>query len=628
MQGPVHNESVEFEVKPRAPRVRGRTIALAVTGLVVIALIAVVVGVVVNRSATPQADPLAKVMPADTMGYISFNTRPDRLPYYDVAAKAWADVPEAEQIEDGLKAAIQFAGFDWEDDIQSWLGDRVAIGLVDLGGYEAPTPALPGDTSPYSYPRYRSPEMVVAAQVTDRAQLDQFLAAYRASRESQLTGDSAMMDQTYRGIPIVYAALDSEFAPVGEAYAVIDDVVVLSSNGPDGLKKSIDAALDGTGLSASEDFNQTMDALPEANVFAFYVDYGRYMQAVVDMQAGMFGGFGDDSARNRMQEQLQRQMELMQTMGGMGGTMSYEPTGLRFDGAIRAHPEFLPESMRALYNSAPPASGRMYDSIPSSAALAIDSSFPPGFWTATLDNPDWLQMAAGGYGMSGPAAQKLAEFEGQAGVDLGADLLDLLSGEMAIVLLPAPEAAQALPADPFSFSYYGRFPFEFAVLFDSSDAARAAASLDKVLNALIARLGGEVSVQALDSLPGSALVDPAGNVVLAYGVVDGRLVIGSNPDTLRAIDTADQAPLSADATFQAAMSVLNPNRLSSGYLEPNALIEGLFQFLLGGYRYGSDSAECQPCRFFAPMEWVSFDSEPPDDATGVQRGSMHICLQP
>ncbi|MGH2592592.1 MAG: DUF3352 domain-containing protein [Anaerolineae bacterium] len=616
------NESSEFEVKPQLPRPRGRTIGLAAVGIGALVVAGVIAGALINRAAAPQDDPLARVMPSNTIAYFSMTTHPDLQPNFNVIADAWKNSKEAGQIESGLSAALTAAGFDWEKDVLPWLGDRVAVGVVDLGGSDPPA-----DSSGAGLGNYRPPFFVVAVHTRDRAKSDAFLAEFRAQRESSLGSGGSIEDDLYRNIPIVYVTNDSEYSPGGEAYATVNDVIVLTI-GPDNLKKVIDAALDGTNLGASDNFNATLNALPNPNVGAAYLDFARYSEALATMQAGMVSSFDtlDDSElakqmREQQQEQLEQMRQMMQAFGGMGAAMTYEPGGIRFDAAMQIDFDRAPEAWRDLYNFDLPApSNRIFDAIPSSAVMAMNTSNPAASWKALLNNPDWLALAFGGFYGGKDVSSQIAQLEQTVGIDLEADLLDLLNGELAFVVLPKPDQPAPETDDP--FSSYPRLPFEIAVLFDSSDPARASSSLDKLMNALVS-LGGHASLQPLDSLPATALADEDGGVVLTYGVVDGRLVIGSNPDTLRAIDAAGQSPLSADEAFKAAVSALPANRLSTGY----ARLESLWNWL-GSSFAGALEQECGPCNYLRPIQWLSFSSEPPDKASGLIRSTMHVALEP
>ena len=609
------HESMEFEVKPELPKVRGRNVGLIALGLVAVVGVAAIV-VALTGTAASTGDPLARVVPADAIVYFSMTTRPDQQPNFDAVAEAWKDSREAKQIEDALSSAVTAAGYDWEKDILPWLGDRAGAALVDLGGPEPSGDAGSGGT------RYREPFFVLAVQTRDRQKSDAFLADFRAQREGNLYGNSAIKDEVYRGIPIVYVQNDSSYSPYGEAYATIDDVIVVTF-GPDNLKKAIDAALDGANLAAGEDFKATLAALPSPNVGAVYMDFARYIEAMSSMQAGIASQVGDSDYAQQFQEQQRKQLELsremLQVMGGVGLAMTYEPGGIRFDMAMQYFPDRVPDKWRDLYNfDLPPTSNRIYDSIPASAVAAMNASSPAASWKALLENADWLQSSFGGIPGAGDVAGKIAAFEQSAGIDLSADLLDLLNGEIAFAVLQKPG-----PPD------YPTIPFEIAALFDVSDAARAADSLTRLLEAL-AQLpeSSYLRVQPLSGLPYSVLADPQGSVMLAFGVVDGRLAIGSSPGTLQAIDTADQAPLSADATFKEAMGVLPGNRVSSGYLQ----LAPVWNWLAPVWNWLSQSLptygqDCGVCNYLKPIKWISFGTETPDKAAGLQRSTLHVGLE-
>jgi hypothetical protein len=606
-------ESMEFEVKPELPKVRGRSVGLLALGLVAVAGVAAIV-VALTGTAASTGDPLARFVPPNAIMYFSMATHPDQQPNFNAVADAWKNSGEAKQIEDALSSAITAAGYDWEKDILPWLGDRAGAGLVDVGGPEPLGDAGSGET------RYREPFFVLAVQTRDRQKSDAFLADFRAQRESNLYGGSAIKDEVYRGVAIVYVQNDSTYSPYGEAYATIDDVIVMTI-GPDNLKKAIDAALDGANLAAGDNFKATLAALPSPNVGAVYVDFAQYIEALSSMQAGFASQLGGSDYAQQFQEQQRKQLEqtreMLQVLGGMGLAMTYEPGGIRFDMVMQYFPDRVPEKWRDLYDfDLSPASNRVYDSIPASAVAAMNASSPAASWKAMLENTEWLQSSFGGIPGAGDVAGKIAEFERSAGIDLGADLLDLLNGEIAFAVLQKPG-----PSDPSASARYSAVPFEIAALFDVSDATRAANSLSRLLEAL-AQLpeSSYLRVQPLSGLPYSVLTDLQGGVMLAFGVVDGRLAIGSSPGTLQAIDAADQAPLSADATFKEAMGVLPGNRLSSGYLQ----LAPVWNWLGRSFDYPQD---CSVCNYLKPIKWISFGSEAPDKAAGLQRSTLHVGLE-
>lgn len=603
----LETESVEFDVRPKMPLIRSKGIVRAAVGIGALVIVSLVAVALVRRTAAPRVDLTAQVMPSNVILYLSMTTRPDQQPNYNVVADAWKGSKEANMLQSTLQLGLASAGFNWEEDIQPWLGDRAALGLVDFGG-----PDTAGGTNS---PRYREPFFVIAAQTRDRAKSDAFLAGYLKQQRDKLQGNGRYTEETYRGLPIVYKENLSQYAPYGEAYATVNDVVVLT-NGPDNLKKVIDTALDGTNLAAGDNFKKTMAALPSPNVGAAYMDYIKYMESLSALMSSV-GHIGGQDGEQQSQ-QMDQLRSMMQALGGVGAAMTYEPSGIRFDAAMQYDPNAIPEGMRALYNfNATPPANRIFDSIPASAILAMNASSPSAGWAALLDNRDWLNLTFGSFpGLQGDVADKIAVFEKLVGVDLKADLLDLFDGELAFVVLPKSDAGASAGARS--------VPFEIAVMLDSSDPGRAADSLSKLLEALLQKPESSYArVQPLSGLPYTALVDQNGGVILVYGVVDGRLVIGSSSSTLLAIDNADQSPLSADAAFKSAVAALPANRIQTGYGQL-----GPFWDWLGQLGIGETQGECGVCNYLKPVGQVSFADEAPDAASGMVRAVMHVLLKP
>jgi|GEM_PF-4444408 len=632
-------ETTQFDVNLPKPRPHKVLIGVLVAVLV-LGVIGVAAAAIANRAAQGQVDPTARVMPANAMLYASLNTHTEKLPNFNVIADAWKDSKEAKMLASGLELAFTQAGLSWEDDVQPWLGDRMAVGLVDLGGPNS-------DTQQPSYLNYRAPFFVVAAQTKDRAKSDATLANLRKQLESKIKPNgfitTTVGDETYRNLPIVYmttasGSFMSETPAQPQdtlAYTTIDDVIAVTTSRAQ-LHQIIDAALDGHNLSASENFKTVMSALPDQNAGMLYMDFPRLMTGYLDMMTGLSTNTSflyceyeakskdatpdadcvkqrqaeDQQAaaqRHQLEEQMQQLRDVMQAYGGLGMAMSYEPTGIRFDTAAQYDINKMPEKMRKAYEAnQTPASGKVFASIPASAILAINLSMQNAQWDQAI-NLDQYATQLEQMGVTKEEVQsKLAEFQKLIGVDLKTDFLDLLNGEAAFIMLPKADQAKS----EFGFS----LPFQFAAMFDSTDAAKAASSLDKVGQAVNALGEGSVKWQSLSGLPYSVLLGPGGAPMLTYGVVDGRLVIGTDSDTLLAIDNADQAPLTNDALFKQSTSLLPGNRLNTFFMNFTPL------WNLVETAYGTQ--DCKPCTYLKHFAWLSTGGESP--ANGLERGSVHI----
>ena len=631
------SEVQQFDVNLPPPRKRrmvlGIVVALTLIGVVIAVALALA-----NRSASPAVNSTMKVMPANTLMFVSLHTRPEKLPNFGVITEAWKDSKEARQIESGLELALMQIGFSWEDDVRPWLGDRISIGVIDVGNIGLPAAAaLP---SPSSMPQAQLPGIVVAAQTVDRAKSDAFLANVRKELEKQTKNPSAQVtvqDDTYRGISVVYLKSEPSgnarlpMFTVEPAYATVNDTIVFALS-YDALKKAIDAALDGTNLTQSANFNNTVGVLPADHMALLYVDVPAYVAASAQQAArqnDILKGYLDQLPASQKQtlEQLQQDQEVRQqamletakAIGGMGLTLSYEPSGVRFDTALQIEPSRLPEAQRQLYEAnLKPISGKIPDVLPASTFVLLNSKNLAGaikpLFDPTLPNPYSL-FSSGNNVLSsalfgGDVSKLLKEFQQRVGLDLNTDLLGLLDGEYALALMFKPvEKSDAKPGALNS-------PIEFALLFESSDVNRLAGNVEKVVQTILAETPGSMTLQKTDR--GYTVLMERSEPLLAYGIVDGRFVIGTGPNTLAAIDNTNQAPLSADATYKTATAALPGARTNIGYLNFAPVWE------LVAEAYGSQP--CIPCNYLKPFKWLSYADEAP--ANGMQRGVVHLAIGP
>jgi hypothetical protein len=630
------SEVQQFDVNLSQPR-KQRVVLSIVMALIIIGVVIAAALAIANRSASPTANSTMKVMPANTLMFASLHTQPDKLPNFNVIAEAWKGSKEAKQIESGLELALMQTGFNWEDDIRPWLGERISLGLIDVGSVQpAAAGALPSSSS---LPQMQLPGIIVAAQTIDRVKSDAFLANLRKELEKQADNPYAtvtVQGDTYRGIPVVYLKSTSSGdarlpgPTVEPAYATVNDTIVFALS-YDTLKKAIDASIDGTNLTQSTNFNNTMGALPAEHLAAYYIDIPAYVKATAQQAAAQKDLMNDflkdmpDSSKQMYEQMLKdqevRQQAMVETakaVGGMGVTMSYEPSGVRFDTALQIEPSRLPETQRQLYEAnLKPISGKIPETAPASTFVLLNSKNLAGvlkpLFDPALPNPYNLfsgsNMALSSLLARDDMTQPLKEFQQRLGLDLNADVIGLLDGEYAVTLMSKPK--EQSDARPGSLNP----PLEFALLFESSDVNRLAANVDKVLQAALAEAPGTTTLQKTDR--GYTALIERGDPVLAYGVIDGRFVIGTSPDTLAAIDDAAQAPLTADATYKSATSVLPDARTNIGYLN----FAPMWQMMAEGM----GTQPCIPCNYLKPFKWLSYADEAPSN--GIQRGTVHIGIE-
>ena len=613
-----------------------------VVAVLVVAGVAFAAAAIINRAAQGQGEATARVIPANTMLYFSLNTHTDQLPNFNVIADAWKDSKEAKQLTAALELALNQANLNWDEDIAPWLGDRAALGLIDLGGVDANNAATP----------YRSPAVVLMVQTRDRAASDKFLTKLRGTVEKDIkpTGyyTATISDDTYRGIPLVYMTTESAASwpdtsqtrtQENMALATVNDVIVLTVNRTD-LQKVIDAALDGKSLVTSQNYQTVMNALPDQNAGALYMDYSRFLPAYFDMMLGVQESVGNvysniygnvtcrndqgtpdaqclqqqqdeanrkrEEARRQLEAQMQQMRDMAQAIGGVGAVMTYEPTGIRFDMVAQQDVSKLPETWRKFYEAQQtPTPNRVFSSLPADTIMAGSVGLNNQLWDVVFD-PEFQKLMLSGL----PTAEReqaltqLDQFQKMIGVNLKTDFLQLFNGEAAFAILPQAEQR--------SETGYS-LPFQFAALADATDASKAAGNLDKIVQGVSTLTQNKVKWQSLSGLPYSVILED-GKPMLTYGVVDGRLVVGTNSNTLLAIDNAAQSPLANNDTFKQATGLLPGNRLGTFFID--------FQPLWKLIPASADLSSCQPCNYLQKFKWLSAGTEVP--ANGLTRGSLHI----
>jgi hypothetical protein len=633
-------ETTQLDVNLPKPRIRKVLIGVLVAVLA-LGIVGVAAAVIANRTAQSPGEATANVMPVDTLFYASLNTHTDQLPNFNVIADAWKDSKEARQAAAALELAVTQAGLNWEEDIAPWLGDRAAFGLIDLGSATGSDGATP----------YRTPGFVLALRTRDKVASDKALATLRSTLESNIKPGGhvtiTLADDAYRNIPLFYLTTET---PTGRgdaattrlqenlAVATVNDVVVVASRRAD-LQKAIDAALDGKSLTTSANYQAVMSTLPAQNAGTLYLDYSRFMPAYLNMVMGLSQSMGSiydevacrndqgtpdpkcaqdrreaaqkarEEAQRQQAEQMQQWEAMMQSMGGLGVAMTYEPAGIRFDMTAQQDASKLPEAWRKFYEAQQtPSPNRIFGALPADAIIVGSAVLNSSIWDFVF-SPDYMNMVSS----SMPAEERdkmltqLDQFQKLVGVDLKTDLLQLLNGEAAFVMLP-----QAQQRSEFSSS----LPFQFAAVFDSSDAAKAMASLDKIFQGASALENG-LKWQSLSGLPYSViLVD--GEPMLTYGVVDGRVVVGTSSETLLAIDNAEQAPLADAAAFKQAAGLLPGNRLSTAYLN----LQPLWNLIEGQAKNDTAAGAGAVLNYLSHFKWMSAGAEAPSN--GLSRGSLHI----
>jgi hypothetical protein len=199
-------------------------------------------------------------------------------------------------------------------------------------------------------------------------------------------------------------------------------------------------------------------------------------------------------------------------------------------------------------------------------------------------------------------------FEQQLGFDLERDLLDWLVGDVSLVLLPGTELAGTLA------------PVTGYIALTPQDKAAAAAGMEKVGPALEMALGMPLESETVASTDWSFMADPySGEPMAGYGFVADDFVIAVGADAMAAVSSGKDAPITNDATFQAAQSKL---------ADPNG---GLFYVNMTNARTAMDlggmgSVDPETDEILTPIKAVSAAGEPGVDEQGIARARLFVYI--
>ena len=366
-----------------------RTILLFGGGalLIVAAVVVVVVVLLLLRGMSRPGEATARYLPANTQLYISVNLRPG--PEQMGLARNVIDRLQTDDFldrrDDLLDDAEDETGIHLLDDVTSWIGTDVSLALLDAGPDR--------------------PEWVLLAQVIDRDAAADFIDDLTEYLDDELYVE---FDTDHRrGVDLWVTDADLAVALTGEYLLMADS------------EDTIDEMLDNLEsppsrpLGDSRAFLEARESLPAERVMFMFVQVEDVLETLVDA-AGLY-----EDEEQEVLKQAQRNIPEY-----VAASASFVDNGIRFelvgetpsraftlDGVNRLRsPEALPEDTLVLLS-----------------AVGVDQAWEE--FRDSLENLDPYAQEA--------FEEFLEEMEDETGVDLERDVIDALTGEIALALLPS-----------------------------------------------------------------------------------------------------------------------------------------------------------------------------------------------
>ncbi|HLF27598.1 MAG TPA: DUF3352 domain-containing protein [Anaerolineae bacterium] len=550
---------------------RGRLAVTVGVGLVAIAVVAAGI-LLIPRLLNPGASTVnvtAAAMPADTQLYLSFNPHFEQLPNGGVIRQAWSDPELSKPLEDQVRAALEDANLDWEQDIASWLGDEIGIGLVDIPLNSA---GSFGNTS--------APPVVLAAATRDKTKSDALLAKLRAKVEA---GGETFTEQTYRAVTVFVS--DATELP---AYATVKDLVLIAT-GESQLHAAIDAVLDGKGLNTSSSYAATVNRLRGGRAMTIYANLAPLYQELIEQmeQSGAAGASFSGVAD-----------ALAMLQGGALG-LSFETNGLLLEVIGQGDPGKLPADQQAILSAAPNPN-TLLRTAPDTAFLYLG-----GYQFAERIKATLSAMRS----LDPNLQDALDNLEQETGINLEEDILSWMKGEIALVAMPGAGLGGS-----------SQIPFGLALIVETADQQLAEERTHQLIQTLTAQSGQTLEAVTIGDANLHALVDASGQSMFVYGVLGDKFVLALPENSAQKIAGAGDRPLADDATFKTAIAPLPKNNDGYQYLRPKTIVD------LASLALSFSGQPCTVCPLFEPVSAVAIAAEQPQYQNGVERTILFMLL--
>jgi hypothetical protein len=419
------------------------------------------------------------------------------------------DVAEPDDLIADLDAELRAsAGFDFSNDIQPWIGRTIGVGIMD------------DDWDPSDYAS--TPDALFAVEVRNEGKAAEFLQTLQGS----LAREGVVLIPTdYQNVELlIWTEGDT-----GAAIAISDGMLLAGTTRA--VQRGIDAQ-SGRSLADSPSFIEATASLPDSRLFTGWIDAGFYQGIYEDI---LTTGSGyqlvtPDSGPSPPNVEVFQEM-----MGGWKGAalaVTVTEAGIAFDGVVLFEEGQAPD----WYTTALLDTGSVPALLPSNTLAFVEYGNPAGIWSST---------ATALMGTQPSYEEELDEFEEQLGFHPIDDFVAYLDGSMGIALLQSQQGLLAAETG---------YPIGLVGFAGTSSPDPLRSSLEQ-LNTILADEG----MQAATTQVGGDefyVYEDAGDEVVAYGVTDERLMIGTSSDDLARIG-ANGDNLTANPTYAAALDALD-----------------------------------------------------------------------
>lgn len=511
---------------------------------------------------------VAQMLPAETQFYMVTNPNIQNLSGYQNIKKLYLDNPDIQAIIDEVEAETE-GDITFEEDIQPWLGGEIGMAMLDLGNLEASG----RDT----------PKLVVAAETTDTAASDSFIAQLLAEAEEN---DTPYTAEEYAGVTLNLQ--ENEFSDETTYLTSFNDFVVIATDEAL-VKEMIDRSQgnnDEPSLVDSDRFQKVTNQLPAEGAMTMYMSL-----------ADVF----EQALTNSPVELPAEQTQDLEAFEAFGLAGTFQSDGLQLDMVMSYDIEQLSEQTQQAFRQ-PPSPNEILDNVPADALFVYNFNNLNNIW----------QQAKKGFESNPDFSQTLADFEQEVGINIDEDVFGWMNGEAALVLV------EVTPSSPFAP------PLGGYALIGTDDAANAQDKVESVMGVFQEQgMLPPLEPETIGGVEMNVLTDFEGAIQGGYGFHDDYFLVAYLEEAVMAATSASANPLSNSAKFQAVQSRLPDTNYGYMYLDIEHGRQ-LVESQLADFDREEYDKNVRP--FFAPIRAMGVSASNAGVEEGLTKGAFFILI--
>ena len=428
-----------------------------------------------------QANAPAQLVPQDAVVTASISTDPaqwQQLREYGTPETRAILDKQLTQLWDELVTAN---GYNYENDIQPWVGKTVMIAYLPSGARG--TGAAKGQVSPAGLPFVQQPDLIVLP-IENPTQAQQLLEKAKSQKTTQF------VERTYKGIQIRETkrsnAQNYSAAVLGRFFVV--------TNNPKTIERVIDTSKGAASVAATPGYIEKLRQINASKPFAqLYLNVPAYSATLAA-----------NSARSLSSDQIAS----AQQRQGVAATVMLEPQGIRFQGIswLKAN--------STQKNSLENTSSRLPRRLPADTLVMLSGSNLAQLWQ------DYAQGAESNPILPIAPAAVSGYLKATLGLDVEEDLLPWMGSEFSLALVPASREALTSPENRQS----PQLGAGVVLMVQASDRSRAQATLQKLDAVMATRYRFQVEQTQLGSQPVVSWTSPLGGLSATHGWLEGNVV--------------------------------------------------------------------------------------------------------